>query len=230
MSLNPAAFDKLIEDLLSKLRTREVENAMTSLQVSSTQTPLNVDISSIMPQQVMTTEQFYAFCKANKNLRIERTAKGEVIVMPPAFSDTGNRNFKIAVQLGIWAEKDGTGEGFDSSAGFTLPNGAMRSPDAAWIKLERWNALAAEQKSSFAPICPDFVIELRSASDSLSALQDKMQEYIQNGVQLGLLVDRKQQTVHVYRPDCAPQVIDNPQQVDCSPELPNFRLSMTKIW
>ena len=158
-------------------------------------------------------------CLVNRDLRIERTASGEVIIMSPAFSDTGNRNFKIAVQLGNWAEEDGTGETFDSSAGFTLPNGATRSPDVSWIKLERWNALTEEQKASFAPICPDFVIELRSSSDTLKGLQKKMQEYIDNGVSLGLLIDRKNRKVYIYRPDCEPEILDNPETVSADPEL-----------
>ncbi|MGI8932567.1 Uma2 family endonuclease [Leptolyngbya sp. BC1307] len=203
---------------------------MTRLQIKSELTPLTVDISSIMQQTTMTAKQFYAFCQANRDLRIERTAEGEVIVMPPAFSDTGNRNFGIAVQLGIWAAKDGTGEGFDSSAGFTLPNGAVRSPDAAWIKLTRWNTLSETQKASFAPICPDFVIELRSASDSLTSLQKKMAEYTENGALLGLLIDRKQRTVSLYRPNALPQVLEHPDSVSCDPELPEFRLQMSKIW
>nr|WP_072044921.1 Uma2 family endonuclease [Aliterella atlantica] len=154
---------------------------MTTLLIQNESTPLTV----ILPgSESMTTEQFYEFCQANRDLRIERTAQGEVIVMPPAFSDTGNRNFKIAQQVGNWADVDGTGETFDSSAGFTLPNSATRSPDVSWIKLERWNALTAEQKASFAPICPDFVIELRSQSDTLKGLQAKMQEYIANGASL----------------------------------------------
>ncbi len=151
---------------------------MTTLLVQATSTPLMIDFPGILP---MTEEKFYEFCLANRDLRIERTASGEVIIMSPAFSDTGNRNFNLAVQLGGWAERNGTGLGFDSSSGFTLPNGATRSPDAAWIKLERWNALTDKQKASFAPICPDFVIELRSASDTLSSLQKKMAEYIANG-------------------------------------------------
>ncbi|MBW4442570.1 MAG: Uma2 family endonuclease [Plectolyngbya sp. WJT66-NPBG17] len=186
----------------------------------------------------MTDEQFYEFCQVNRDLRIERTATGEVIVMPPVFSDTGNRNSKITTQLGNWAEQDGTGEGFDSSAGFTLPNGAMRSPDASWIRLERWNALTAEQKASFAPICPDFVIELRSSSDTLSGLQAKMQEYIENGAILGFLIDRKNTTVHVYRPGrelrcCqgqSPEILEQPETVSADPGLPGFALQMAKIW
>lgn len=203
---------------------------MTSLLIKTELMPMRVDLSSVMPQDKMTDEQFYAFCQANRDLRIERTASGEVIIMPPAFSDTGNRNFKAALQLGIWAEQDGSGEGFDSSSSFTLPNGATRSPDAAWIRAERWNALSPEQQSSFAPICPDFVIELCSASDTLLSLQEKMQEYLDNGAQLGLLIDRKNRTVHVYRLGRSPEILENPFSVDCSPELPGFSLQMAKIW
>ena len=200
---------------------------MTTLLIPTQSVPLTIDLPAIEP---MTQEQFYQFCLANRDLRIERTANGEVIIMPPAFSDTGNRNFKIAVQLGNWAEQDGTGETFDSSAGFTLPNGAIRSPDASWIKLERWNALTEEQKASFAPICPDFVIELRSSSDTLKGLQSKMEEYIDNGVSLGLLIDRKNRKVYIYRPDRELEILDNPETVSGDPELPGFVLRMAKIW
>ena len=199
---------------------------MTTLLIQTQSVPLTVNLPSI---KSMSTEQFYEFCQANDDLRIERTASGEVIIMPPAFSDTGNRNFKIAVQLGNWAELDGTGEPFDSSAGFTLPNGATRSPDASWIKLERWNALTEEQEASFAPICPDFVIELRSKSDTLSGLQDKMQEYIANGPSLGWLIDRKNRKVYIYRPNQEPEILDNPETVSGA-VLPGFVLQMAKIW
>ena len=200
---------------------------MTTLLIQTESVPLTVNLPSI---KSMSVEQFYEFCQANRDLRIERSASGEVIIMPPAFSDTGNRNIKIAQQLANWAEQDGTGETFDSSAGFTLPNGATRSPDASWIKLERWNALSEEQKASFAPICPDFVIELRSKSDTLSGLQDKMQEYIDNGTSLGLLIDRKNRKVYIYRPNQEPEILDNPETVSGDPVLPGFALRMAKIW
>ncbi len=200
---------------------------MTNLLVQSPSVPLTIHFPWITS---MTAQEFYEFCLANRDLRIERTAKGEVIIMPPAFSDTGNRNFNIALQLGSWANQDGTGLGFDSSAGFTLPNGAMRSPDAAWISLKRWNALTDEQKSSFAPICPDFVIELRSASDSLSSLQAKMQEYLDNGITLGWLIDRKNRRVYIYRPHQEVEIWDNPEIIKGDPELPGFELKMAKIW
>jgi Uma2 family endonuclease len=200
---------------------------MTTLLVQATSAPLTIDLPWIMP---MTEEQFSEFCLANRDLRIERTASGEVIVMSPAFSDTGNRNFNIAVQLGSWAERNGTGLGFDSSAGFTLPNGATRSPDASWIKLERWNALTEKQKASFAPICPDFVIELRSASDTVSSLQKKMEEYIANGTILGWLIDRQNRKVYIYRPNREPEILNDPQTVSGDPELSGFQLVMAKIW
>jgi Uma2 family endonuclease len=199
----------------------------TTLLIQTELMPLTVTLPAIAP---MTLTEFHAFCEANSNLRIERTSTGEVIIMPPAFSDTGNRNFNLAVQLGTWANQDGTGLGFDSSSGFTLPNGAVRSPDASWIRRERWNALTDAERASFAPICPDFVIELRSASDSLTRLQTKMQEYIDNGAMLGWLLDRPQRIVHIYRPDHAPEILETPDQVCGEPELPGFSLNLTNIW
>ncbi|MEJ6484337.1 Uma2 family endonuclease [Nostoc punctiforme UO1] len=207
---------------------------MTTLLIQTESTPLTVNFPSLVQ---MTNEQFYEFCQANGDLRIERTANGEVIIMPPAFSDTGNRNFNIAAQLGYWTEQDGSGIGFDSSAGFTLPNGAMRSPDASWIEMERWNALTESQKASFAPICPDFVIELRSSGvgvarrrHRLIKLQEKMQEYIDNGASLGWLIDRQNRKVYIYRPNREVEILDNPEAVSGNPELREFILRMTKIW
>jgi Uma2 family endonuclease len=200
---------------------------MTTLLIQTASVSLMVNFPAIKSMDI---EQFYEFCQANRDLRIERTASGEVIITPPAFSDTGNRNIKIVQQLANWADYDTTGETFDSSAGFTLPNGATRSPDASWIKLERWNALSEEQQASFAPICPDFVIELRSRSDTLRSLQDKMQEYIDNGTLLGFLIDCKIRKVHIYRPNQEPEILDNPEVVSAAPELPGFILRMATIW
>ena len=203
---------------------------MTSLLITSEQMLLPIDLSALTTAPKMSDQQFYHFCQTNPELRIERNAHGEVIVMPPAFADTGNRNSRILGQLYIWAETNATGEAFDSSSGFTLPNGATRSPDAAWILSERWNALQPEQQASFAPIVPDFVVELRSSSDTLKSLKDKMKEYVENGVRLGLLIDRKNRQVHVYRPNQQPDILDNPESVNCEPELPLFALKMAKVW
>lgn len=200
---------------------------MTTLLIQTASITLTVNFPAIIQ---MTHAQFYEFCQANQDLRIERTATGEVIIMPPTFSDTGNRSGKAFQQMANWADQDGTGETFDSSTGFTLPNGATRSPHASWIRGSRWNTLTEEEKASFAPICPDFVIELRSSSDTLSGLQAKMQEYIDNGAVLGLLIDRKNQTVHIYRPNHTPEILNNPETVSAGPELPGFVLRMAKIW
>ncbi len=203
---------------------------MTSLLVKSEQMPLAIDLSALTPVSNLSDQQFYEFCRTNPDLRIERTATGEIIIMPPAFADTGNRNGRIFGQLFVWSEADATGEAFDSSSGFTLPNGATRSPDAAWILSDRWNALPPEQQASFAPIAPDFVVELRSSSDTLVSLKEKMEEYIANGVRLGLLIDRKNCQVHVYRLNRSPEILDNPEFVSCEPEMPMFALKMAKIW
>ncbi|MBD1874148.1 Uma2 family endonuclease [Nodosilinea sp. FACHB-131] len=200
---------------------------MTTLLIQTENLPLRVNFPA---SAEMTAAEFYDFCQANQDLRIERSASGEVIVMPPAFSDTGNRNLKIAQQLANWADVDGTGEAFDSSAGFTLPNGSTRSPDAAWIRLERWITLTEAEQASFAPLCPDFVVELRSSSDSLSGLKEKMEEYVANGAALGWLIDRKARQVHVYRPNQAPEILVNPVTVSGDPELPGFTLQMARIW
>jgi len=178
----------------------------------------------------LTDEQFFEFCQINRDLRIERAATGEILVMPPTGSETGNRNARLIVQLGIWAERDGTGIYFDSSTGFTLPNGAKVSPDAAWVKLERWNALTPEQQKKFAPICPDFVVELRSASDNLAPLKTKMQEYIDNGTLLGFLIDRQNQQVYIYRPGVAVECLAHPATVSGDSVLPGFVLDLSKIW
>ncbi|MBD1942501.1 Uma2 family endonuclease [Coleofasciculus sp. FACHB-712] len=179
----------------------------------------------------LTDDQFFEFCQINRDLRIERTAEGELLIMPPTGSSTGNQNAKLLVQLGVWAERDGTGVYFDSSTGFKLSPGAPPvSPDASWIKLERWNALAPEQQEKFAPISPDFVVELRSKSDGLKPLQSKMQDYIDKGVKLGWLLDRQNRRVYIYRPGVPVQELDNPETVSGAPELPGFILKLGQIW
>jgi Uma2 family endonuclease len=183
------------------------------------------------PSMQMTDEQFFEFCQVNRDLRIERNQFGDISIMPPTGSETGNRNFNIAVQLGVWSEQDGTGICFDSSTGFKLSTGAERSPDASWIKLERWNALSSEQQQRFAPICPDFVIELRSLSDNLQLLKEKMEEYMREpGVQLGWLIDRKHRQVYIYRPGKSEECLENPATVNGDEVLSGFVLNMSKVW
>ncbi len=183
------------------------------------------------PSMQMTDEQFFEFCQVNRNLRIERNQFGEISIMPPTGSETGNREFNIALQLGVWSEKDGTGICFSSSTGFKLSTGAERSPDASWIQLSRWNTLSPEQQQRFAPICPDFVIELRSPSDNLQPLKEKMEEYMREpGIQVGLLIDRNHRRVYIYRPGIAAECLENPATVSGEPVLPGFILNMSKVW
>ena len=177
----------------------------------------------------ITDEQFYQLCAANRELKLERTAKGDLIIMPPTGGITGNRNFKLAQQLANWADTDGTGIGFDSSTCFKLPKGGERSPDAAWISLEKWNLLTPEQQEKFPPICPDFIIELRSPSDSLKPLQDKMQEYMDNGCRLGWLINRQNRQVEIYRQGQEKQTLENPSTLSGEDILPGFVLNLQLI-
>jgi Uma2 family endonuclease len=178
----------------------------------------------------LSKEQFALLCEENPDLRFELTAEQELIIMPPAGSETGHRNSKLNLRLAAWAEVDGTGLTFDSSAGFTLPNGAIRSPDVSWIKQERWDALTKEQRIGFAPICPDFVAELRSPSDRLSELQAKMQEYIDNGALLGWLLDPIDKRAYSYRPNQPVETLDDPAELHGGPVLPGFVLHVREVW
>jgi len=184
----------------------------------------------LSPALELTDEQFFALCQLNRDLRLERTAQGDLIVMPPTGGETGNRNTSITGQLYVWTKQDGTGAAFDSSAGFKLPNGADRSPDAAWVERSRLAPLTPEQKRKFLPLCPDFVIELRSPTDQLEDLQAKMEEYLANGMRLGWLIDPEARCVHVYRPGAAVMTVENAQQLSGEPELPGFVLELGEIW
>lgn len=191
----------------------------------------NVFILHFAPlMKKITDEDFFELCQLNPELRIESTAEGDLIIMPPTGCETGGRNFALIGVFYAWAIADGTGKGFDSSTVFKLPNGAHRSPDLAWVKYKRWNALTDKERRGFAPLCPDFIIELRSHTDSLSMLQEKMEEYIANGAQLGWLIDPVEKKVYVYRPDAQVECLDNPETVSGDPLLKNFTLSLEAIW
>src|SRR5262249_48330694 len=167
--------------------------------------------------------------RANPDLRLERTARGDLVIMPPAGTDSGGRNLEISVQLALWNKRNGQGRAFDSSTGFTLPSGAIRSPDSSWVALDRWNALTAEQKEGFAPICPDFVVELRSPTDSRRTLRAKLREYIAAGARLGWLIDRKRREVEVYRPARKVEVLKDPKTLPGDDVLPGFTLDLKGI-
>jgi len=177
----------------------------------------------------LTDEQFFQLCQNNRDLRFERAASGELIIMPPTGSDTGRRNVKITTQLEIWSQKNNLGIVFDSSSGFKLPNGADRSPDASWVKRERWDALTSEQQERFAPLCPDFVVELRSPSDSLEKVREKMREYMDNGARLGWLINPKNQQVEIYRSDRDVEILLSPAILLGEDLLPGFVLDLKPI-
>ena len=178
----------------------------------------------------VTREQFAALAVANRDLRLERTATGHLIVNPPTGGETGHRNFSITGQLSVWFEANDTlGKAFASSTGFDLPNGANRSPDASWVRKERWEALTPEQREGFVPLCPDFVVELRSKTDSLKELREKMQEYMDNGTQLGWLIDPKNKRVEIYRPGQVVEILENPSKLSGEEILPGFVLALKRI-
>lgn len=180
--------------------------------------------------EVMTDDQFFEFCQMNRKLNIERTAQGEIIIMPPAGGETGGRNANLNFFVNQWSRKDRRGIAFDSSTGFILPNGATRSPDAAWILRERLTKLAPEQKRKFLPLCPDFVVELQSPSDTLADLKAKLSEYMDNGAQLGWLLVPETKDVYIYRSGDEPEHLANPQQISGDPLLPGFVLNLAEIW
>jgi Uma2 family endonuclease len=189
-------------------------------------TALTINFQSVH----LTDEQFYQLCQDNRDLRLELTAKGKLIIMPPTGGETGNRNGRLIQQLFNWTDTNGTGIAFDSSTGFRLPNGANRSPDASWVLLERWNNLTPEQQKNFIPLCPDFVVELISPSDSLSAIREKMEEYINNGTRLGWLIDRESRQVEIYRQNIAIEILNSPNTLFGENILPGFLLNLEQIW
>ena len=190
------------------------------------QPPIRVEFGSLLE---LTDDELLKLSSLNRDLRMERAENGELIVMPPTGGDTSGRNAEIIIQLGIWAKRDGTGSTFDSSGGFRLPNGAVRSPDASWVAQSRLDALTEEQRRKFLPLCPDFVVELRSPTDSLTATRDKVQEYLDNGAKLGWLIDPESKKVHIYRPNAPVQELQAPKTLSADPVLRGFALDLREI-
>jgi Uma2 family endonuclease len=187
--------------------------------------PLQVNLTHVN----LTDEQFYQLCVNNPDLNIERSAKGVLIFMPPVGGDSGNREMTLGGELYAWNKQAGLGKVFSSSTIFKLPGGGDRSPDAAWIELSRWQALTSEQRQKFPPIAPDFVLELRSRTDSLSSLQEKLQEYLDSGVRLGWLFNPHEQQVEIYRQGQAKQVLALPAQLSGEDVLPGFVLQVDEF-
>ena len=178
----------------------------------------------------LTNEQFEQLALANRDLRLELTAQGELVIMPPTGGETGNRNFELYLDLGNWNRRTSLGKAFDSSTGFQLPNGAKRSPDMSWITLEKWESLSAQQRKKFLPLCPDFAVELVSESDDLEDAQKKMQEYLDNGLRLGWLIVPKTQRVEIYRRDQAVECLQSPSTLSGEDILPGLVVNLRPIW
>jgi Uma2 family endonuclease len=189
--------------------------------------PVSIQLAPVVP---MTQEQFFDFCQLNADKRFERTAEGELIILPPSGGDSGFRDLSVSAQLYNWYMSIGKGKATGPSGGFILPNGANRAPDAAWLTPEQIASLTHEQRQRFLPLCPYFLIEVMSPSDVLTRMQEKMEEYIANGCQLGWLIDPARMQVHVYRPGQPVQVLDKPQTLAGDPELPGFVLDLEPVW
>jgi Uma2 family endonuclease len=182
------------------------------------------------PETPMSDEDLMRFCAANDFLRVERDANGEILVMTPAGIKTSKMNMRIGRLLDEWAEQDGRGIAVDSNGGFTLPDNSVRAADAAWLLKSRWDALSEADQARFSPLCPDFVIELRSPSDNLKELEEKMELWIANGAQLAWLIDPIERAVSVYRPGDSPEVHHHPTSVQGSGVMVGFELVMARIW
>ncbi|MCS7226655.1 MAG: Uma2 family endonuclease [Gloeomargarita sp. SKYB31] len=182
------------------------------------------------PALPLTDEVFTQLCRRNPDLRLERTAQGELVVMAPAGSESSRQNLSLSAQLWLWNQQTQLGVAFDSSAGFKLPNGAIRSPDVAWVEKARWERLSPEQRRQFAPLCPDFVLELQSPTDDLVTLQAKLAEYIANGARLGWLVAPAEQRVYIYRPQQPVEIVQHPATLGGDPLLPGFVMDFRFVW
>jgi len=181
-------------------------------------------------QRLMTDAQYYRFCTTVPDLRVERTAEGDILIMPPGGAETSWRNSELAMQLGNWAREDGRGRAFDSSVEYFLPSGAAYQPDASWVLRSRIDKLTRNEKRKFPHLCPDFVVELMSPLDHLSELTSKMREWIDNGAQLGWLLDPDQRIAYVYRPDREAEQLVNQEWLVGEGPVAGFVLKLAGIW
>jgi Uma2 family endonuclease len=175
-------------------------------------------------------DDFLHLSRDNQDVQIEMNADGDLIIIPGTGGLTGNRNSKIIARLVIWAAKDGNGVAFDSATIFQLPNKARRIPDTSWLNNEKWNSLSDVEKEKIIPFAPDFALELRLPTDSLKSLQNKMQEYVENGTKLGWLIDPQAKRVFVYRENQETEILENPEEISGESVLPDFLLNLQDIW
>jgi Uma2 family endonuclease len=190
----------------------------------------DANLPAILTAQPMTDEEFAAFCAEHPDLNFEMTADGDLIVMPPTYSDTGAGSLDVGSQLSSWSRKDRRGVGCDSSTGFVLPNGARRSPEASWTLKSRIEQLGAKKRKAFWHLCPDFVIEIKSDSDRLKTLQKKMLEYVEQGAQLGWLINPENKTVEIYRLAGEVEKRANLDEIGGEGPVAGFVLDLTYVW
>jgi Uma2 family endonuclease len=185
---------------------------------------------NLLPALKLTDEQFEQLALANRDIRLELTARGELIIMPPTGGETGNRNFELYLDLGNWNRQTRLGKAFDDSTGFQLPNGAKRSPDLSWITIKKWGSLSVEDRKKFIPLCPDFVVELVSESNDLEDTRKKMRAYLDNGLRLGWLIVPKTQIVEIYRLDREVEYLQSPTTLSGEEILPGLIVDLQPIW
>ena len=197
------------------------------MAIEIVEAPSAVRLRTLRP---VSDDELLELSMRNPELRLERTAGGELIIMPPSGAESGRRCLGAASQLAAWAGRDGSGLAFDSSAGFRLPDGSVRAADAAWVRKDRWEALTREEREKYAPLCPDFVLELRSPSDRLADLEGKLAEWIANGARLGWLIEPFERQVQVYQPGASVARLDAPERLSADPVLPGFVLDLASVW
>ncbi|MGH9800185.1 MAG: Uma2 family endonuclease [Blastocatellia bacterium] len=230
MSIELRSKPKIAPKSKPKAKLKAKPKRVTRRRKFAFQFDTNVLIVHFGPlKEKITDDEFFEFCVSNPYLRIEMSKDGEIMIMMPTGSEGGNRSFNLSGEFRIWVKQDGSGVGFDSSTGFTLPNGAKRSPDLSWIRRDRWDAIPRRQRKKFAPICPDFVVELRSDSDQIEPLKTKMEEYIENGAQLGWLIDPLKKKVYIYRPNAEVEILDKPKTLSGEPVLKGLKLDLAGI-
>lgn len=191
---------------------------------------MNAVILTVPKSYEITDDRFEEWVSANRDLHLELTAERELVIMPPTGGETGDRNFEISGQLWYWNRQSRLGKAFDSSTGFRLANGAIRSPDVAWIRIDRWQALSPQQRQQFLPLCPDFAIELVSRTDRIERVRDKMREYVDNGLRLGWLIEPESRAIEIYRSDRTVKMLESPFSLSGEDILPGFILDLQPIW
>ncbi len=202
---------------------------MSTLVVQSTPPGMSMELE--LPEKIQFTKQdFEELCARNRDLNAELTSEGDLIIMTPTGGNSGWRNSEISTDLANWTRRTQSGIAFDSSTLFELPNGALRGPDASWVSRERWEALTDAERDGFPPLCPEFVLKLRSKTDRLTKVHDKMEEYMENGALLGYLIDPVAGEAHVYRPGNEPEILTKPESLAGGPEFPGLVINLQRIW